>query len=130
VGDRPFSEAVRALIADSQETGLVVTLHVEGTAQKASPQTELALYRTLQEALTNVRKHARASRVDVVLEYQENAVRMEVNDNGVGFSAAEDEDEKFGLRGIRERVELLRGRMEIGAGSSGGVRLMVELPIG
>jgi two-component system sensor histidine kinase DegS len=89
----------------------------------------LALYRTLQEALTNVRKHARASRADVLLEYREKCVRLEVRDNGVGFSKPEDDEEKFGLRGIRERVELLQGKMEIGTDPGGGVRMMVELPL-
>jgi signal transduction histidine kinase len=129
LGDKPFLEAVKVLIADNQEAGLLVSLRQEGTAQTAAPQTELALYRTLQEALTNVRKHARASRADVLLEYREKCVRLEVRDNGVGFSKPEDDEEKFGLRGIRERVELLQGKMEIGTDPGGGVRMMVELPL-
>jgi signal transduction histidine kinase len=130
LGDKPFLEAVKALIADNQEAGLLVSLRQEGAAQTVTPQTELALYRTLQEALTNVRKHARASRADVILEYRKKTVRLEVSDNGVGISKAENDEEKFGLRGIRERVELLQGRMEIGASPGGGVRVMVELPVG
>jgi signal transduction histidine kinase len=128
MGDKPFPDAVRALIADSQETGLMVVLHEEGEARSASPQVDLALYRSLQEALTNVRKHARASRADVTLAYGEKSVRLEVVDNGVGLSNSEDGADRFGLRGIRERVDLLQGRMEVGAGPGGGVRLMVELP--
>jgi signal transduction histidine kinase len=128
VAEKPFLEAVKALIADNREAGLLVSLRQEGNPRMATPQTELALYRTLQEALTNVRKHARASRADVAVDYREKAVRLEVQDNGVGFTSAKDDEEKFGLRGIRERVELLQGRMEIGASPGGGVRLMVELP--
>jgi signal transduction histidine kinase len=128
MGEKPFLGAVQALVDDNREAGLLVSLRQEGEALAASPQTELALYRTLQEALTNVRKHARASRADVVLEYGGQTVRLEVRDNGVGFSDAEEGEEKFGLRGIRERVELLQGKMEIGANPGGGVRLMVELP--
>jgi signal transduction histidine kinase len=129
MGDKPFPDAVRALIADSQETGLMVVLHQEGEARSAFPQVDLALYRTLQEALTNVRKHARASRADVTLAYGEKSVRLEVADNGVGLLNPNDDGEKFGLRGIRERVELLQGKMEIGADPGGGVRLTVELPL-
>jgi signal transduction histidine kinase len=128
MGEKPFLDAVQALIDDNQEAGLLVSLHWEGAVRPAAPQTELALYRILQEALTNVRKHARASRADVVLEYGGQTVRLEVRDNGVGFSDAEEGEEKFGLRGIRERAELLQGRMEIGTNPGGGVRLMVELP--
>jgi signal transduction histidine kinase len=130
IGEKPFLEAVKALIADNQEAGLLVSYKPAGTPRAAAPQIELALYRILQEALTNVRKHARASRVEVLLVFQEKTVHLEVQDNGVGFSKVEDDEEKFGLRGIRERVELLKGRMEIGAAPGGGLRLMVELPIG
>lgn len=129
LGEKPFLDAMKTLIADNQEAGLLVSLRQEGSVQAVSPQIELALYRTLQEALTNVRKHARASRADVLLEYREKYVRLGVRDNGVGFSKPEDDEEKFGLRGIRERVELLQGRMEIGADPGGGVRMMVELPL-
>ncbi|MGB7537024.1 MAG: sensor histidine kinase, partial [Anaerolineales bacterium] len=114
MGEKPFLEAVKALIADNQEAGLLVSFRQAGSAQAAAPQIELALYRILQEALTNVRKHARASRAEVTLDYRESSVRLEVQDNGVGFSRVEEDEEKFGLRGIRERVELLKGRMEIG----------------
>ncbi|MBN2085480.1 MAG: sensor histidine kinase [Anaerolineales bacterium] len=129
LGEKPFLEAVKALMADNQEAGLIVSLRQEGHAQATAPQTELALYRILQEALTNVRKHARASRADLILEYLGKSIRLTVTDNGVGFSEAENDDEKFGLRGIRERVELLQGRMEVGASPGGGVRLIVELPL-
>jgi signal transduction histidine kinase len=130
IGEKPFLEAIKALIVDNQETGLLVSYKRDGSPRVAAPQIELALYRILQEALTNIRKHARASRADVILEFREKTIRLEVSDNGIGFSAAENDEEKFGLRGIRERVELLKGRLEIGAGPSGGWRLMVELPIG
>jgi signal transduction histidine kinase len=129
MGEKPFLEAVKALIADNQEAGLLVSYKQVDSPRASAPQTELSLYRILQEALTNVRKHARASRADVILEYREKNVRLDVSDNGVGISDAENDEEKFGLRGIRERVELLQGRMEISASPGGGVRLMVELPL-
>ncbi len=130
MGDKSFLDAVKALIQENQEAGLLVTLRMEGAAQNFNPQTELALYRTLQEALTNVRKHARASRAEVCLAYRENAVLLEVIDNGIGFAEPEDDEEKFGLRGIRERVEILQGKMEISPDPGGGVKLMIELPLG
>jgi len=129
MGDKSFLDAVKALIEENQEAGLLVTLRTEGAERNPNPQTELTLYRTLQEALTNVRKHARASRADVVLEFGETTARLEVHDNGIGLSTPEDDEEKFGLRGIRERVELLQGRLEIGPGPGGGVTLAVELPL-
>jgi signal transduction histidine kinase len=130
LGDKPFLDALQALLSDSRESGLVVGWRLEGEPRPASPQTELALYRALQEALTNVRKHARASRVDVLLRFEGPTVRLEVADNGVGFAPSADGGQAFGLRGMRERAELLQGRMDIGPAEGGGTRLSVELPIG
>jgi signal transduction histidine kinase len=129
MGDKSFLEAVKALIGENQEAGLMVNWRMEGAGRNVPPQAELALYRTLQEALTNVRKHARASRVDVRLDFRESSIRLEVADNGVGLSTPEGEEEKFGLRGIRERVELLQGRMDIADNPGGGVKIAVELPL-
>jgi signal transduction histidine kinase len=129
IGEKPFEDAVQTLIAENREAGLLVVWRREGSAGPLPPSIELALFRILQEALTNVRKHARASRADVFLEYREETIRLEVRDNGVGFSDADDNEEKFGLRGIRERVEILQGKMEIAADPGGGVRLTVELPM-
>jgi signal transduction histidine kinase len=128
VGDRPLLEAVRMLIAEHEEAGLLVFLEVEGAVRPLTPAVELALYRAVQEALTNVHKHARASRVDIRIGYEEHSIRLEVADNGVGLSADQEVGEKFGLRGIRERVELLKGTFSVGAWAEGGVRLRVELP--
>jgi signal transduction histidine kinase len=129
MGDRSFPEAVRALIEENRETGLLVELRVEGEIRKADPQVELALFRILQEALTNVRKHARASRAVVRMAYREGALQLEVADNGVGPGRDESGEEKFGLRGIRERVEILKGKMETGTGVEGGMRILVEFPL-
>jgi len=65
----------------------------------------------------------------VALDFRGAMARLEVVDNGVGLSQPEDGDEKFGLRGIRERVEILRGTMAIADNPGGGVRLTVELPV-
>jgi signal transduction histidine kinase len=129
MGDKSFADAVRALIEDNQEAGLIVGWRREGSARTIDPQTELALYRTLQEALTNVRKPARAARADVCLAYREHTICLEIVDNGVGPTEPEDGGEKFGLRGIRERAEILQGKMETGPRPGGGMRLMVELPL-
>jgi signal transduction histidine kinase len=129
MGDKSFPEAVRALVEENRETGLLVEFRMEGEMRKAGPQVELALFRILQEALTNVRKHARASRADVRMSYREGTVQLEVADNGVGPGQEEGGEEKFGLRGIRERVEILKGKMETGTGVDGGMRILVEFPL-
>ena len=86
----------------------------------------LALYQAAQEGLTNVRRHARASRVDVLLDFQPSEVRLQVADNGVG---AVETAGGFGLLGIRERMHLLAGRLEIHTGTGKGFRLTASVPI-
>ena len=90
---------------------------------------EAALYRAAQEALTNVRKHARASRVDLRLDYAASAgVRLTVQDNGVGCQTSEDHEGRFGLLGMRERIHLLGGELRIQTAPGQGFRLEVDVP--
>jgi hypothetical protein len=70
--DRPLPEALAALAAENRASGLLTELAVTGAPRPLPPQTELTLYRAMQEGLTNVRKHARASRVDIALDYGDN----------------------------------------------------------
>jgi signal transduction histidine kinase len=97
-----------------------------GDGRALSPQAKLTLARTAQEGLTNVRKHARASRVDLTLDYrQPDAIQLVIEDNGVG---SEETGGGFGLLGIRERVQLLQGSMACVTGRRQGFRLEVTLP--
>ena len=107
VSNRPLGEAIASLVKEAQSSGIVTEFKVTGEPLTLEHKVALALYRAAQEGLTNVRKHARASRVDVLLDYQPDQVRLEVRDNGVG--AAETAG-GFGLLGIRERMQLLGGR--------------------
>jgi signal transduction histidine kinase len=94
---------------------------------------ETALFRVAQEALTNVRKHARAGRVHVALERRNHAVRLQVRDWGCGFvpdgvTDGADLGEKVGLSSMRERVTLLRGRLEIHSEPGAGTLVVAEVP--
>jgi signal transduction histidine kinase len=99
---------------------------VTGQPQTLPPQVELTLYRAAQEGLTNTRKHARASRIDLNLDYGVSAVRMVLQDNGVGESES---GRGFGLLGVRERAQLLGGQVRLETGKGKGFRLEVELPL-
>ena len=82
----------------------------------------------MQEALTNVVKHARAARASIRVSAREHTISVEVSDDGIGF------DPKvrapgFGLIGMRERLELVGGRLEISSGVGRGTTLQAELPI-
>jgi signal transduction histidine kinase len=88
---------------------------------------ELTLYRAVQEGLTNVRKHARASRVDLTLDYQNaEQVCLTIQDNGIG--SQDTNNGGFGLLGVRERVKLLGGEMAMETTPGAGFKLMVTLP--
>lgn len=119
----PLPEALRALTVES---GLPVTLRLEGTTRPLPPGLEHALFRSAQEALTNIRKHAGATAAEVALEFTPNGrVTLAVTDNGRGTNGASSAG--FGLVGIRERIEVLGGRVISGNRSGGGYALTIEV---
>jgi PAS domain S-box-containing protein len=102
----------------------------------ADPDIELqdphatTVYRVLQEALTNIAKHARATKVEVVLAHDTAGVALTVLDNGVGFSTTDPrKPNSYGLVGLRERAYLLGGTTEIDSAPGKGTRVRVELPL-
>jgi signal transduction histidine kinase len=120
----PLPEALRAL---THEAGLPVTVRVEGAARPLPPGIEHALFRSAQEGLTNIRKHAAASAAEVALDFRPaGRVTLAVTDNGHGVAGAAAGG--FGLLGIRERIEVLGGRVESGNRDGGGFALTIEVP--
>jgi two-component system sensor histidine kinase UhpB len=90
----------------------------------------IALYRMVQEALTNVARHAQAREAWVELRVQGPALQLEVADDGTGLADAHlQRPGSFGLLGIRERARMLGGEFTIGARPGGGTRLVVRLPL-
>ncbi len=107
------------------EAGLE-TIHFE---QRVAPETETVLYRVVQEALTNVARHAEASRVRIRLERQASVITVCIEDNGKGFdNQAVRPKRGTGLLGIQERVALLGGRFDIQSHPGQGTRLSAEIP--
>jgi signal transduction histidine kinase len=124
---RSLPEAIRALLAETAGAGIVTEFNTLGAPRPLDPRAELTLYRAAQEGLTNVRKHARASRVDVTLDYTQNtAVSLVIQDNGVGTAVGANSG--FGLLGIRERAELLGGALRVQSDPGRGFALHVHLP--
>jgi signal transduction histidine kinase len=129
IENRPLPEAIATLADQSRAAGIVTELSVAGDPRPLSPQTELTLYRAAQEGLTNIRKHAHASRVEIALDYRESdRVRLRVHDNGVGGSATDDRRDGYGLLGVSERAQLLGGEVRVRAEEGQGFTLEVELP--
>lgn len=92
--------------------------------------TSLALFRIVQEALTNVAKHAHASLVVVRMRRERGSIALEIRDNGRGISEADMKKRKsFGLRGIRERVHALAGFFRIGGSEQGGTLIELQVPL-
>jgi signal transduction histidine kinase len=119
--------AIAELVAQSQgDSGLRVRFDLQGSPRALSSQVELTLYRAAQEGLTNVRKHARATTVSVVLRYEDGKVELCVADDGRGSSTAQLQG--YGLLGLRERVQLVGGAVAIDSAPGQGWRLEVEVP--
>lgn len=126
VSNRPLDEAISSLVQEAQNSGIVTEFKVVGEPYIMENKVALALYRAAQEGLTNVRRHARASRVDVLLDYQPSELYLEVRDNGVG---AVETSGGFGLLGIRERMQLLGGSVEISTAAGKGFCLAARVPM-
>lgn len=124
---RPLREALAQLVEHWQAAGLSATLAVYGEPRLLTPQADLTLYRAAQEALTNVTRHASATKVEVALSYQDaDLVSLRVQDDGVGSDGSV---AGFGLLGVKERAQLLGGEVRIVTGKGTGFRLEVQLPV-
>jgi signal transduction histidine kinase len=87
------------------------------------------LYRVVQEALTNVVKHARAERVSILLRERDGGVAAVIEDDGRGFSPEAETGEGLGLVGMRERVALVDGRLDVESAAGTGTTIVVEVPL-
>lgn len=114
------------------ESGIETKLKIIGREKRLTPETELTLFRIAQEALTNVRKHAHASAVEIKMEFDESNIIMSVSDNGGGFELPSTishfaRQQKLGLIGIVERARLLGGTYEVRSSPGEGTVLMIEV---
>jgi signal transduction histidine kinase len=118
-----------ALVADVDAAGLPVTVDVEGERHEVPPGVDLTAYRIVQEALTNVLKHAGPARAVVTIGYEPAALRLEVRDDGRGVNGR-GTGGGHGLIGMRERVGVYGGSLEAGPVAGGGFRVRAVLPYG
>jgi signal transduction histidine kinase len=122
---RSLPEALALLVDECRWAGIPAGLAVTGVPRPLPLPVKHALFRAAQEGLTNVRKHASASRAEATLDYGDDVVRLTVQDDGIG---AADAGGGFGLLGVRERVQLLGGRVEVHTAPGEGFSLQVEVP--
>jgi signal transduction histidine kinase len=109
-----------------RETGIVVTVSADETAA-LDRDAEVVLLRCAQEALANVRKHSTAGTVTLTLEVRDGQLSLRITDDGGGFDPAKPSS-GFGISGLRERLALVRGTLDILAGPGGGTTLVATLP--
>jgi len=122
-----LDDAIGELVQNLHDGGIAATFTVKGKSQSLPIRTKTALYRAAQEGLTNVRKHANASAVEIELAYEPEQVTLTIADNGTG--RRDKESEGFGLLGLRERVALLGGALEADDDPESGFRLHITVPL-
>jgi len=130
--DLGLRAAVANYVQDwSARVGIAATLHSSGLLdERLPPDTETALYRIAQEALTNVAKHANASNVEIVLERRGSNVLLVIEDDGKGFEpGTERSGHGFGLLGMRERAALVGASLEIEASPGAGTTIFVRMTV-
>jgi signal transduction histidine kinase/YHS domain-containing protein len=123
--------AVELLLQRGGEGAPDVALLVQGDERRLAPQSELALFRIIQEAWSNIRRHAHASHVDVTFRYAADGLVVRVMDDGVGFTPPREDaapDGHWGVRGMRERAELTGGQIELASAPGQGTTLTVHIP--
>jgi signal transduction histidine kinase len=113
----------------AEQGGPTVDLEAQLGTERLPGEVETALYRIVQEALTNVIKHADARSVSVVLTRTPASVTAVVEDDGRGIAPASRGGEGMGLVGMRERLALLDGRLRIESSAASGTTIVAELPL-
>jgi signal transduction histidine kinase len=113
----------------AEQTSMTIDFEPALPDERLPAEVETTLYRIVQESLTNVVKHAQARRVSVLLTRKPGAVVVVVEDDGRGFDPEQAREDGFGLVGMRERIALLDGRLQIESSQEGGTTLVVEVPV-
>lgn len=124
----PGLDRVDDLVANAASAGLPVTVERIGPLRPLPAAVDVAGYRIVQESITNVMRHAEATRAAVVIRSSDEAVDVEVVDDGRGAAAADGEG--HGIVGMRERVALVGGTLDAGPRPGGGYRVHAHLPVG
>ncbi|GIJ23858.1 sensor histidine kinase [Micromonospora lutea] len=128
LADAPFEQALRRLAQRfSQETGVATNCVVSGTGPTPGTELEVVLLRAAQEALANVRRHAHARAVAILLGRDERRIVLEIADDGTGFDADAVTD-GYGLAGLHARVEQAGGSVGVRSAPGAGTTIRVEVP--
>jgi signal transduction histidine kinase len=139
--DLGLVRALEALASDwADRFGILVDVHMNGSDLRLSQEVETAIYRIVQEALTNVMKHSQAKNVSIVVDHKPTRLRLVVEDDGIGFDpdaaiAPDGENDsgpfrpRLGLSGIRERLALINGSLAVESTPGAGTTLFIQVPL-
>jgi signal transduction histidine kinase len=127
-GLAPALERLTESVAEQTDTR--IDFHSALGEKRLPTEVETALYRVVQESLTNIVKHAHAHNVSVSVARRETGVAAVIEDDGVGFDQRAVREDAVGLLGMRERLALLDGRLEIESRPGAGTTVVAEVPLG
>jgi two-component system sensor histidine kinase DegS len=126
--------AVKWLVSDFEKNyKIIVETEITGTQRQLPPESELVMFRIIQESLTNIGKHSKATDVTIKIHFTDTHFKVIIQDNGTGFDVPQKMSDlaragKLGLVGIRERAELLGGKFDIETRPGQGTTLIIEVP--
>ena len=120
----------RFLDTVKERSGIISAVRVLGEERRLDSYVEVGLFRTIQEAVNNVEKHAKATIVNIVMEFRRDMASVTVEDNGTGFDTADNVgSESFGLVGMRERMKLLNGELTIKSVKGTGTKISIKVTL-
>ena len=128
---QPGLNNLEILVAQVREVGVPATLRIEGSPRPLPAGLDLSAFRIVQEALTNILKHAGPARADVVVRYEESRLELSIIDEGRGPDGDNSSTlrPRYGHLGMRERVGLFGGELRVGARPGGGYEVAASLPL-
>ena len=117
-----------------EDSGIEIEFKVIGNEIKLEPGIEVAIFRIIQESLSNIAKHSQATVANIVIEYLDTRLNLSIRDNGIGFNKKEVDEScaitgGFGLISINERIELLDGKLQIDTSPGEGTSLKIYVPL-
>jgi two-component system sensor histidine kinase DegS len=126
---------IEKLLTDFEsESGISTSFRLIGEPFEVKELVQIAVFRVIQEALNNIRRHSKADLVKVKFEFLDGSISILIADNGIGFDVDEvcdwkEQDRCFGIIGMRERVELLHGYIDINSGKGNGTSIFIRIPL-
>lgn len=120
----------RFLDTAKERSGIIPAVRILGEERRLDSYIEVGLFRTIQEAVNNVEKHAQASIINIVVEFRREMLAVTIEDNGKGFNTSENVgSESFGLVGMRERIKLLNGELTIKSIKGTGTKISIAVTL-